>query len=101
MKIYIDDFVEDLNYREVILYVGNIDSAKLLSKFKRDIINKTYRFKAVLESNKLIRVENCDLQDMSECKTLEDILEYLENGHSIYTLRYEKESDRYFVETML
>lgn len=101
MKIYIDDFVEDLNYSGAILYVGNINSAKLLSKLKEDTLNKTYRFKAVLESNKLFRVENCDLQDMSECKTLEDILEYLEDGQTIYSLRYEKESDRYFVNTMV
>lgn len=25
MKRYIDDFVEDLNYRQVILYIGNVD----------------------------------------------------------------------------
>lgn len=101
MKIYIDDFVEDLNYRGVILYVGNVDPAKLLSKLKEDNLNKTYRFEYVLGSNKLFYVENCDLQDMSECSTLEDILEYLEDGQTIYSLRYEKESDRYYIETML
>lgn len=101
MKIYIDDFVEDLNYRGVILYVGNVDPAKLLSKLKEDNLNKTYRFEYVMGSNKLFYVENCDLQDMSECRTLENILEYLEDGQTIYSLRYEKESDRYYVETML
>lgn len=29
MKRYIDDFVEDLNYRKVILYIGNLDSDSL------------------------------------------------------------------------
>lgn len=101
MKIYIDDFVEDLNYRGVILYVGNIDPAKLLNKLKEDNLNKTYRFKTVLESNKLFYVENCDLQGVSEHETLKNILEYLEDGQVIYPLRYEKESDRYYVETML
>lgn len=101
MKIYIDDFVEDLNYRGVILYVGNVDSAKLLNKLKEDNLNKTYRFKTVLESNKLFYVENCDLQDMSNCRTMESILEYLEDGQTIYSLRYEKDTDRYYVETML
>lgn len=32
MKRYIDDFVEDLNYRKVILYIGNLDSDSLRSK---------------------------------------------------------------------
>lgn len=101
MKIYIDDFVEDLNYRGVILYVGNVNLTKLLSKLKEDNLNKTYRFESVLNSNKLLYVENCDLQDMSEFRTLEDILEYLDDGQVIYPLRYESESDRYYVETML
>jgi hypothetical protein len=101
MKIYIDDFVEDLNYRGVILYVGNVDPTKLLSKLKEDNLNKTYRFESVLKSNKLLYVENCDLQDMSEFRTLEDILEYLDDGQVIYPLRYESESDQYYVETML
>lgn len=100
MKIYINDFVENLNYRGVILYVGNVDSAKLLNKLKEDNLNKIYRFESVLESNKLFYVENCDLQDMSQCRTLESILEYLEDGQTIYSLRYDKISDRYYIETM-
>lgn len=32
MKCYIDDFVEDLNYRQVILYIGNVDLDNLRSK---------------------------------------------------------------------
>lgn len=101
MKIYINDFVDDLNYRGVILYVGNVDSTKLLNKLKEDNLNKTYRFESVLESNKLFYVENCDLQDMSECRTLESILEYLEDGQTIHSLRCEKDTDRYYIETML
>lgn len=101
MKIYIDDFVDDLNYRGAILYVGNVDPAKLLNKLKEDNLNKTYRFEWVLDSNKLFYVENCDLHDMSEYKTLESILECLKYGQVIYPLRYEKENDRYYVETML
>ena len=51
MKIYIDDFVEDLNYRGVILYVGNVNLTKLLSKLKEDNLNKTYRFESVHHLN--------------------------------------------------
>lgn len=101
MRIYIDDFVEDLNYRGVILYTENVDPERLLKRLKEDNLNKTYRFESVLESNKLFYVENCDLQDMSECKTIESILEYVDDGMVIYPLLYEKESDRYYVETLL
>lgn len=101
MRIYINDFVEDLNYRGVILYVGNVDPERLLRKLKEDNLNKTYRFESVLESNKLFYIENCDLQDMSECKTIESILEYVDDERGIYPLLYEKESDRYYVETLL
>lgn len=101
MKIYINDFVEDLNYRGVILYVGNVDPTKLLNKLKEDNLNKTYRFGSVLESNKLFYVENCDLQDMSNCRTLDSVLEYIDDGQVIYPLRYDKETDLYFVETNL
>lgn len=101
MKIYIDDFVEDLNYRGVILYIGNVDPAKLLSKLKEDNLNKIYRFDSVMESNKSFYVENCDLQVMSKCKTIEDILEYLEDGQAIYSLLHEKDTNRYYVNTIL
>lgn len=28
-RIYIDDFVEDLNYQGIILYIGNVDANAL------------------------------------------------------------------------
>lgn len=44
MKRYIDDFVEDLNYRKVILYIGNLDSDSLRSKMESDNMGHTNRF---------------------------------------------------------
>lgn len=41
MKRYIDDFVEDLNYRKVILYIGNVDSDSLRSKMESDNMGHT------------------------------------------------------------
>lgn len=51
MKRYIDDFVEDLNYRKVILYIGNVDSDSLRSKMKSDNMGHTNRFAAVMANH--------------------------------------------------
>lgn len=51
MKRYIDDFVEDLNYRKVILYIGNLDSDSLRSKMESDNMGHTNRFATVMEMN--------------------------------------------------
>lgn len=103
MRIYIDDFVEDLNYRRVILYIGNVDTSKLYSKMCEDRVNHMNRFDGVLY-NKLMFVENCDLQDVDTDHWDEfgnGLLYLIEEGYIIYTLRYESESGRYFVETNL
>lgn len=63
MKRYIDDFVEDLNYRKVILYIGNVDSDSLRSKMGSDNMSHMNRFATVM-ANHLMYVENCDLQDV-------------------------------------
>lgn len=103
MKLYIDDFVEDLNYRKVILYIGNVDSDSLRSKMTSDYVNHMNRFDGVLH-NKLMFVENCDLQDVDTDHGDEfgnSLLYLIEDGYVIYTLQYETESGRYFVETNL
>lgn len=103
MKLYIDDFVEDLNYRKVILYIGNVDADSLHSKMTADNTNHMNRFDGVLH-NKLMFVENCDLQDVDTDHGDEfgnSLLYLIEDGYVIYTLQYESESGRYFVETNL
>jgi hypothetical protein len=100
MKRYIDDFVEDLNYRKVILYIGNVDSDSLRSKMKSDNMGHTNRFAAVM-ANHLMYVENCDLQDVDTWHGDEfgnSLLSLMEEGYAIYPLQYETESGKYFVE---
>lgn len=100
MKRYIDDFVEDLNYRKVILYIGNLDSDSLRSKMIADNTNHMNRFDGVLH-NKLMFVENCDLQDVDtwhEDEFGNSLLYLMEEGYAIYPLQYEPESGKYFVE---
>lgn len=101
MKIYINDFVEDLNYRKVILYIGDIDPDTLRSKMERDLVNHMSRFDGVLE-NKLMFVENCDLQDVDTEHGDEfgnSLLYLITDGYVVYPLQYEFETGRYFVET--
>ena len=99
MKIYINDFVEDLNYRKIILYIGNIDSDRLHEKLKKDNLGHLYRFDYCKE-NKLMFVENCDLQDVntSELYDYGDSLLYLtEEGYSILPLYFDAGVGRYYV----
>ncbi len=100
MKIYINDFVEDLNYREVILYIGNVDLDSLHSKMKSDNMGHLNRF-ATVTANYLMYVENCDLQDVDTWHGDEfgnSLLYLMEEGYAVYPLQYEPESGKYFVE---
>lgn len=103
MKIYIDDFVEDLNYRRVILYIESVDVDKLYSKMCEDRVNHMNRFDGVLY-NKLMFVENCDLQDVDTDHWDEygnSLIYLLSAGYVVYPLWYDAVCNRYFVETEL
>lgn len=101
MKIYINDFVEDLNYRNVILHIGKVDTGNLLERLKKDCVNHLYRFDIALENN-LMFIENCDLQDVNTDDLTfygNSLLYLLDEGYVIYPLRFEKESNKYYVDT--
>ena len=102
MKIYIEDFVEDLNYRKVILSIGGVNSEKLYSRLKQDCVNHLNRFRACLE-NKSTFIETCDLQDVDTDHSDEfgNSLLYLiiDEGFSVYPLHYDIDSNRYFIKT--
>lgn len=101
MRLYIDDFVEDLNYRKVILYIGDVNSADLYLKLEKDCMNHVNRFDSVLENN-LMFVENCDLQDV-DTEHGDDfgnsLLYLISDGYVVYPLQYDSLIKRYFVET--
>lgn len=100
MKCYIDDFVEDLNYRQVILYIGNIDLDNLRSKMKSDNMGHMNRL-ATVTANHLMYVENCDLQDVDTWHGDDfgnSLLYLMEEGYAVYPLQYEPESEKYFIE---
>lgn len=100
MKLYIDDFVEDLNYRQVILYIGNVDLDNLRSKMKSDNMGHMNRL-ATVTANHLMYVENCDLQDVDTWHGDDfgnSLLYLMEEGYAVYPLQYEPESEKYFIE---
>ena len=100
MKCYIDDFVEDLNYRQVILYIGNVDLDNLRSKMESDNMNHMNRL-ATVTANHLMYVENCDLQDVDTWHGDDfgnSLLYLMEEGYAVYPLQYEPESEKYFIE---
>ena len=93
-KIYINDFCEDLNYQGIILYIGLVDSNKLLEALEQDNVNHCYRFLFATSNNdptmkNFICIENCDLQDLDY-----PIYEYMEDGYDVYCL-YEDDKGFY------
>lgn len=100
LKIIIENFVEDLNYRKIVLYVGNVDSSKLYSKLKRDDIGHLNRFDSITFNN-LMYIENCDLQDVDTIYGNEfgnSLLYLIEEGYTVYSLQYDSTIDRYFID---
>lgn len=98
-RIYINDFCEDLNYRGVILYIGNINHVGLRKALERDRVNKLYRFDYALNDpsaacKDFIYVENCDLQNLDY-----PVHEYMEEGYDVYILH--EDAGKYYVEMKL
>jgi len=99
-KVYINDFCEDLNYTGVILYIGNVDTAKLRKVLEKTYLNKLYRFDWACEfenpaMKNFIYVENCDLQEL--CRP---VCSYIEDGYDVYVL-YEENDGRYYIKRKL
>lgn len=91
-KYRIHDFCEELNYKDIILYVHEeIDFQELYRKLKNDLVNHLYRFDSV-KANRLFYIENCDLQDVNN----KEVAELFDNGYSVLQLR--KDGDGFFIK---
>ena len=103
MKFYIDDFVENLNYKKIIIYIGDVEPDDLRSKLEKDRMNHTNRFDSILENN-LMFVENCDLQDV-DTEHRDDfgnsLLYLISDGYVVYPLQYDGLTKRYFVDAIM
>lgn len=86
-RVYIHDFVDELNYHAVILYVDpEVDLDELLSKLREDLVSHLYRFDSVRE-NRLFYIENCDLQDVTINSNWNELLDLLSEGYSVLQLK--------------
>lgn len=99
MKFYINNFGEDLNYRKVVLYIGNVDLDRLYKKLKREMLIHLYRFEHCKE-NKLMFVENCDLQDVNTDNLFDhgnSLLNLIDDGYSVLTLYFDEVYGKYYI----
>jgi len=95
-RFYIDDFVEELNYRKIILSFGNVDPEKLKSKLVADNVNHINRFDTCCIYNKLFYIENCDLQDAKMPIDIQSLV--IEEGYSIVALHYDEKGDQWYFD---
>lgn len=94
--IYINDFCENLNHRNIILYIGDVDSRRLRKALIDSVVNKVYRLDYALtyedpSMKNYIYVSNCDLQELSY-----PIHEYIAEGYNVYILK--EDAGRYYVD---
>lgn len=87
-KIYIKNFVEDLNCKPIILVIREeiVDGdfwVALIDKLKADKVNHLYEFSHVMLTSKCFYIENCDIQACYYTSLLDDLLE---NKYKFYRL---------------
>lgn len=91
-KIYIKNFVEDLNYKPIILVVDEeiVDGdfwVKLIDKLKEDQVGHLFEFSHVILESKCFYIENCDIQACYYRSLLDDLLE---NKYKFYRLNHDE-----------
>lgn len=101
MKNYINDFCEDLNYKNIGLYIGFLNSDELEILYTRlfsgpSYLSKQYRWNNVTHGSKFFYVENCDLQS---CNGYELVQCILDNDFKFYDLRYDPQIDKFYYES--
>lgn len=86
IKYYmIDDFVEELNYKYVIIYISeDVKKEDLRKALIDDDVNHISRFDEVWESG-FFYIENCDLQTLDV--PIEEIFREWEGSWSVLTLK--------------
>lgn len=86
-KLYIENFCDDLNYREITLFIDDgVNFDDLLACLKKDCVGHLYRFECVRE-NRLFYIENCDLQDITIVPDWSELFVQLQNDHVILHLK--------------
>lgn len=81
----IKDFVEDLNYKNVILYIGDCNLDDLRDKMTHDYMGHLYRLDYLNDDCNLFFVENCDLNIVED----DEIKDFIVEGYTITPLQYD------------
>lgn len=105
-RYYIEDFVGDLNYKGIILYIGHVDIERLRAKLIEDMCNKMCRFDNAVNFEdpafkNFIYIENCDMQDLDY-----PIHEYLIDScdgeeYSVHILYYDDKAGMFYIKDHL
>lgn len=95
-RFYIDDFVEDLNYRKIILSFDNVDPEKLKSRLEKDNTGHMYRFDGCRKRDRLFYIENCDLQNVEVPVDIHYLV--MSEGYSIVALHYDEKGDQWYFD---
>lgn len=86
-KLYIENFCDDLNYREVVLFVDDsVNFDELLARLNEDCVSHLYRFECVRE-NRLFYIENCDLQNVTIVPDWNELFSLVQNDYTILHLK--------------
>ena len=99
-RVVITDFVEDLNHRLLILYIGDdVDVEHLKKRLEDDVCNKVYRLEGCINdpsssSRRFFYISNCDFQNLDY-----PIHEYVvEDGFNVCVLHYDEYSGEYYYD---
>ena len=85
-KIYISDFITQLNYNNIVLYIENVNYEDLRNKLTESCINHIYRLDEAIENKSyIIYIENCDVQNLDDDSYT--IYDLLEEGYNILQLQ--------------
>ena len=98
MKIYINDFCEDLNNKNIALYIGYLETDELKKLRKRlfskpSYLDNEYIWDYIIHDSKFFYVENCDLQDCNGYELTQCILD---KNFRFYELKYDPQIDKFY-----
>ena len=92
--INIDNFVDDLNYTNIIVHVDtSICLHEVKAQLEKDQLNHMSYWVNVLE-NRLFYIENCDLQTVNYV----EMIDLIQQGYGVFNLK-RTIAGKYFLET--
>lgn len=95
-KFYITDFVEDLNYKNVVLHIDeSVDLDELRDKMASDDMSHMRKFN-IVRIDRMFYVENCDLQDVVLTPHWNQLRDLVEDGYTVVQLK--RDTHGFYIE---